>query len=108
MISAVMALINDSHPDPSIARMILLFVGAAVLPPLAIAKYRTAQDLDSAALRADSILTGVAAILAGIGLVAVGLSELAHVRWGDAIGAPVVAAILAREGSSAIGLSRSH
>ena len=53
--------------------MILLFVGITVLPPLAIAKYRTAQALDSVALRADSILTAVARVLAGIGLMAVGL-----------------------------------
>jgi len=103
-VSAVTALINGSHPDSSTFRVILLFAGIAVLPPLAIAKYRTAQALESAALRADSILTAVAAVLALVGLVALGLSELVHVRWGDAIGALAVAAIVAREGWSAIGL----
>jgi len=103
-ISAVIALINGSRPDPSILRVILLLVGLAVLPPLAIAKQRTARALESSALRADSILTAVAAVLALIGLVALGLSELAHVKWGDAIGALVVAAVVAREGWSAIGL----
>lgn len=103
-ISAVSALANGTHPDPSLLRVILLFVGLAVLPPLAIAKHRTARALKSAALRADSILTAVAAVLALIGLAALGLSELAHVKWGDAIGALVVAGIVAREGWSAIGL----
>ena len=103
-VSAVTALINGSHPDSSTLRVILLFAGIAVLPALAIAKYRTAHALESAALRADSILTAVAAVLALVGLVALGLSELVHVRWGDAIGALVVAAIVAREGWSAVGL----
>jgi divalent metal cation (Fe/Co/Zn/Cd) transporter len=102
--SAATAIVNGSQPDASILRVILLFVGLAVLPPLAIAKRQTAQSLESAALRADSILTAVAAVLALIGLVALGLSELAHVKWGDAIGALVVAAIVAREGWSAFGL----
>jgi divalent metal cation (Fe/Co/Zn/Cd) transporter len=103
-LGAVIALFNGSHPDPSLPRFILLVVGVVVLPPLAIAKHRTARDLASAALRADSILTGVAAVLAAIGLVALGLSQLLDVRWADAIGALVVAGIVAREGWSAIGL----
>ena len=71
---------------------------SSVLPPLAIAKYRVAQALESPALRADSILTAVAAVLAGIGLVALALSELAQITWADAVGALIVAAIVAREG----------
>ncbi len=104
--SAVSALINDSHPDPSLPRTVVLVVGIVVLPPLAIAKYRVAQALDSAALRADSVLTAVAGALAAIGLVALALSEFAHVTWGDAVGALIVAAIVAREGWSALRLFR--
>jgi len=100
--SAISALANGSHPDPSIPRLILLLLSIVVLPPLAVAKHRTARALQSAALRADSILTAVAAFLALIGLLALGLSELVQVRWGDAIGALVVAAVVAREGWSAI------
>jgi divalent metal cation (Fe/Co/Zn/Cd) transporter len=105
-VSAVSALINGSHPDPSVPRIILLVVGILALPPLAIAKYRVARALESPALRADSILTAVAAVLAGIGLVALALSELAQITSGDAIGALVVAAIVAREGWSAVHLFR--
>lgn len=101
-ISAVAAIVNDSHPDPSLPRTVLLLVGIAALPPLAIAKHRTARALNSPALRADSILTAVAGVLAGIGLVALVLSESIHVRWGDAVGALIVAAIVAREGWSAL------
>ncbi len=103
-VSASIALVNGSHPDPSIPRLILLVMGVVVLPPLAVGKNRTARALGSPALRADSILTAVAAGLAGIGLVALALSELLAVGWADAAGALVVAAIVAREGWSAIGL----
>jgi divalent metal cation (Fe/Co/Zn/Cd) transporter len=106
-ISAVTAIFTGSHPDPSVPRTILLVVGVTVLPPLAIAKHRVAQALKSPALRADSILTAVAAVLAGIGLLALALSALAQITWADAVGALIVAAIVAREGWSAVQLFRS-
>ena len=105
-ISAVTAIVTGSHPESSVARTILLLVGVTVLPPLAIAKHRVARALESPALRADSILTAVAAVLAGIGLVALALSELAGVTWGDAVGGLIVAGIVAREGWSAVQLFR--
>lgn len=97
-ISAVSAIASNAHPEPSTARFVLLVIGIVVLPPLALAKYRVARSLGSGALRADSLLTGIAALLALIGLVALALSELLHVTWGDAAGALVVAALVAREG----------
>jgi divalent metal cation (Fe/Co/Zn/Cd) transporter len=97
-ISAVGALITDAHPSASLLRTTLLGVGLVALPPLALAKYRVAQALGSRALRADSILTAVAAVLAVIGVAALALSALFDVNWGDAVGALVVAAIVAREG----------
>jgi divalent metal cation (Fe/Co/Zn/Cd) transporter len=78
------------------------------LPPLAVAKYRTAKQLESRALRADAVLTGVAALLAGIGLAALVLSEVLGLTWADAVGALLVAAILAREGWIALELVRTH
>jgi divalent metal cation (Fe/Co/Zn/Cd) transporter len=101
-ISAAGALTSGSHPSPSLSRTILLGVGIVALPPLAIAKYRVARALGSRALRADSILTGVAAVLAVIGMAALALSAFLHVNWGDAVGALVVAAIVAREGWAAL------
>ncbi len=65
---------------------------------LAFAKYRVAGALASRALGADSVLTGIAALLALIGLAGVGLSEAIGVTWADALGGLVAAAVLAREG----------
>jgi divalent metal cation (Fe/Co/Zn/Cd) transporter len=101
-ISAVGALMTGAHPSASLLRTILLGVGLVALPPLALAKYRVAQGLGSRALRADSILTAVAAVLAVIGVAALALSALLNVNWGDAAGALVVAAIVAREGWAAL------
>jgi len=72
-----------------------------VLPPLAIAKYRVARALDSGALRADSVLTGVAAVLALFALLGFVLTEALRLEWADSAAALVVAIVLAREGAAA-------
>ena len=95
---AVLALISGAHPEASVARLVLLVVGLVVLPPLAVAKYRVARSLGSGALRADSLLTAVAAGLALIGLLALAASEVIGVTWADAVGALAVAVVVAREG----------
>jgi divalent metal cation (Fe/Co/Zn/Cd) transporter len=106
-VSAIGALASDAHPEPSTVRTVLLLVALIVLPPLAIAKYRTAGDLRSGALRADSILTAIAALLAAIGLVSLTLEELFQVAAGDAVGALIISVIIAREGWSSIQAIRS-
>jgi divalent metal cation (Fe/Co/Zn/Cd) transporter len=105
-ISALNALATGSHPEASPIRTLLLIASVATLPPLAIAKYRTARALGSGALRADSILTGIAALLGAIGLVSLALDQLFGVTWADAVGALVISAIIAREGWSSLRASR--
>jgi divalent metal cation (Fe/Co/Zn/Cd) transporter len=101
-ISAVRALATGAHPQETSIGLALLVFSLVVLPPLALAKYRTAARLPSRALRADSVLTGIAALLALISLLGLGLSEAFGVTWADAVGALIVAAIVAREGMIAI------
>jgi divalent metal cation (Fe/Co/Zn/Cd) transporter len=105
-LSAIRALVTASHPEPTVVGTALLVFSVVALPPLALAKNRVAQTLASGALRADSILTGVAALLALIGLVAVGMSQAFGVTWADAVGGLVGAAILIREGSGALRAAR--
>ena len=107
-ISAIGALASNAQPEPSDIRTVLLVVALLVLPPLALAKYRVARSLGSGALRADSILTGIAAVLALIGLVSLALEELIHVTCGDAAGALVIAVIIAREGWASVQVARSN
>ena len=107
-VTALNALANGTNPEASVVRTILLLVAVVALPPLAAAKYRTAQDLGSGALRADSILTGIAALLAFIGLVSLVLGQVAGIVWADAVGALVIAVIVAREGWSSLRAAESH
>jgi divalent metal cation (Fe/Co/Zn/Cd) transporter len=106
--SAVRALLEGAHPESTVVGIALLVFSVVVLPPLALAKYRTARKLESGALRADSILTGIAALLALISLIGLGLTEAFGLTWADAVGALLVVAILVREGWSSLRATRTH
>ncbi|MGI8998647.1 MAG: cation diffusion facilitator family transporter [Candidatus Limnocylindria bacterium] len=100
--SAIRALADGSHPEATVVGTALLLASIVVLPPLALAKYRVARSLESRALRADSLLTGIAGLLALIGLVGLLLTEAFGLTWGDAVGALLVTVILLREGWSSV------
>jgi divalent metal cation (Fe/Co/Zn/Cd) transporter len=100
--SAIRAVLDRAHPDATTVGLVLLVTSVVVLTPLAIVKYRTATALQSRALRADSVLTGIAALLAAISLVSLGLSTVFGLTWADSVGALVVAGILAREGLGSV------
>jgi len=101
--SAVRALATQTHPEASPAGLALLLASVIVLPPLAVAKNRVARRLESGALRADSILTGVAGLLAVISLASLAASETFGLWWADAIAALAVGAIVLREGWRSLG-----
>jgi len=105
--ASVRSLIAQAHPETSTASVALLVASVIALPPLAISKYRYADRLASGALRADSILTAVAAVLAAISLASLAASSLFGLWWADAVGAIVVAVIVVREGWSSLRLPRS-
>jgi divalent metal cation (Fe/Co/Zn/Cd) transporter len=102
---AIRALMAQAHPETSLISIGLLLASAVVLPPLAIAKYRVAARLGSGALRADSILTAVAAILAVISLASLVASQALGLWWADAIAALIVGVIVLREGWSSLNLA---
>ncbi len=107
-ISAVRALMSDAHPEGTLVGTALLLCSVVVLPPLAVAKYRVASKAESGALRADSILTGIAALLAVISLIGLAVSEALGLTWADAVGALVVSVILVREGWGSLQAVRTH
>jgi len=106
-LGAVRALLTHGTAHTSVAHLTLLIASLVVLPPLAIAKRRVAIRLGSAALRNDALLTGAAALLALVALLATILSATVGLWWADAVGTLVIAAVLAREGWSSVGWSRS-
>jgi len=59
-------------------------------------------------LRADSILTGIAALLAAISLAGLALSTMFDLAMADAIGALVVSVVLVREGVSSLRAVGTH
>jgi divalent metal cation (Fe/Co/Zn/Cd) transporter len=107
-VSALRALVENAHPEVIPVGIAILVVSLAVLPPLALAKYSTARALGSDALRADSILTGIAAALAAISLLGLGMTVAFGVTWADAVGALIVAALLVPEGWSSMRATQTH
>lgn len=97
-LGAVRALAVQAHPEGTPASLALLLASALVLPPLAAAKHRIAGYLGSGALRADSILTAVAGLLAVISLASLAATGALGLWWADAVAALIVAAIVVREG----------
>jgi divalent metal cation (Fe/Co/Zn/Cd) transporter len=106
-IGAFNAITTGTHPEASAFRTVLLILALICLPPLAWTKYRVARDLSSGALRADSVLTAIAAVLAAIGLASLALDQLLRLPWGDAAGALAISVMVAREGWSALRSSRA-
>jgi divalent metal cation (Fe/Co/Zn/Cd) transporter len=101
-IGAVRALAAQDHPETSTVGLALLVASVLVLPPLAVAKNRVAARLSSGALRADSVLTAVAAVLAAISLASLVASDRIGLWWADAVAALVVSVIVVREGWGSI------
>ena len=101
---AVRALAAGVHPEASPLGLALLLASVLVLAPLAIGKAGVAARLGSGALRADSILTAVAAVLAAVSLASLAASETLGLRWADAVAALVVGLIVVREGWSSLGV----
>jgi divalent metal cation (Fe/Co/Zn/Cd) transporter len=105
---AVRALVGRSPHETSAAAIVLLVASAVVLPPLGIAKRRLAERLDSGALRSDSVLTVVAALLAVVGLASALLTATLGLWWADAAGGLLVAVVLVREGAGGLREARGQ
>lgn len=97
-VEAIRALVSGAAPHRSAGGIIIAGLSLLVLPPLAYAKRKLAKQLGSGALRADSVLTGVAALLAGLALVGVGLDRFLGVEWADGAAALVISLVLETEG----------
>ena len=101
-VSAIRALATHHAPDPSALGIAIAVAGMIVLPPLAIAKRRTAGRLGSRSLGADAILTAVAALLAAGALLSLVLNPAFGWWWADAVIALALVGVLAREAWSIV------
>jgi divalent metal cation (Fe/Co/Zn/Cd) transporter len=107
VVASVRSLVTQDHPAPVFAGVAILLASIVVLPPLAVAKFRVASHLNSGALRADSFLTGAAALLAAISLASIVATDAFGFWWADAAAALLVGLLVAREGWASFSLSRS-
>jgi divalent metal cation (Fe/Co/Zn/Cd) transporter len=98
VIGAAHALLVHGQAETGPAQILLLVVSLLALPPLAYAKRRVADRLDSNALRKDAFLTAAGALLAFVALVAGQFGPSIGLWWADSVGSIVIAAALAREG----------
>lgn len=98
---AVTDLVTGDRPDVSRVGLALTAVSVVVMPALAVAKRRTANELESSALAAESNETMVCAYLSVAVLAGLGANALFGWWWADPVAALVVAAIAANEGREA-------
>ena len=107
-LASIRSLIEARSPVAGPLAVAVLVVSVVLLPPIALFKYRVAAQLESGALRADSVLTGVAAVLAGISLLGLSATTSLGWWWADALAALIVAAVILREGAKSFAMSRAH
>jgi len=86
----------------SVVGIALSLASLLVMPLLARAKRRTASDLNSAALHADSRQTSICAYLSAILLGGLLLNAVAGWWWADPVAALVMVPIIAQEGREAL------
>jgi divalent metal cation (Fe/Co/Zn/Cd) transporter len=100
-IEAVRTLAGANHPDVSWIGIGLAAVTLVTMPPLAIAKARVGEQLNSSATKSEGRQNMVCAYLSAALLVGLGANALAGWWWADPVTALVIAAVAVREGREA-------
>ena len=92
----------DAQADQSVVGIILAALSLLVMPVLALAKRRIADQLGSPTLRADATETLLCAWLSVALLLGLVLNATVHWWWADPLAALVIAGLAAREGLEAV------
>lgn len=98
----------DAEAAESVVGITLAALSLIVMPVLALAKRRTADQLGSPTLRADSTETLLCAWLSVTLLLGLVLNATVHWWWADPLAALVIAGLAAREGLEAIQGDEDH
>jgi cation diffusion facilitator family transporter len=98
---AVSALLTREQPEPSPAGLVITSLSLAVMWWLARAKRRTARDLGSRAMEADSFQTTACFWLSWVTLAGIGLNAALGWWWADPVAALAMTYFLASEGREA-------
>ena len=105
-ILSVHALWRDSHPETSLAGVAVSLASLVFLPWLARSKWRVAAELESRALRGDSLLTAASSALAALTLAALLANSWFDWWWADPVAALGIAAALVFEATRAAAYRR--
>jgi divalent metal cation (Fe/Co/Zn/Cd) transporter len=97
-VRSVLDLVASSRPHESIPGIVLAAVSLVVMPVLARRKRRTARELDSRALQADSMQTSICTYLSAFLLAGLGANAILGWWWADPAAGIAIAALAAREG----------
>jgi divalent metal cation (Fe/Co/Zn/Cd) transporter len=101
VVEAVRTLAGAHHPDASYVGIALASVTLVTMPPLAIAKARVGERLNSSATKSEGRQNMVCAYLSGALLVGLGANAIAGWWWADPLTGLVIAAVAVREGRQA-------
>jgi cation diffusion facilitator family transporter len=99
---AIDKLHDRKAPEHSLIGILLAIASLLVMPLLARAKRRVAQNLNSSAMQADSRQTDLCAYLSAILLGGLVLNAIAGWWWADPVAAIIMVPIIAREGVGAL------
>jgi divalent metal cation (Fe/Co/Zn/Cd) transporter len=97
-LQAVVTLASGDRPDASTVGIVLAAVSAVLMPLLAVAKRRTARELGSHSVEADSMQSWLCAGLSWVLLAGLLLNAMLGWWWADPVAALVIAAVAVREG----------
>lgn len=92
---------TDGQADESTVGIVLAVLSLAVMPTLALAKRRTANELGSPTLRADAQETLLCAWLSAALLAGLALNATLGWWWADSLAALAIAALAVKEGREA-------
>src|SRR5882672_1211061 len=101
-VDAIRTLIAKEAPQRSLVGIVLSVASLIVMPLLAKAKRRTASELSSAALHADSRQTSICAYLSAILLGGLLLNAALGWWWADPVAALAMVPIIVKEGREAL------
>jgi len=101
-LDSIKSLYLAEEPDQSWFGLVVLGLSAIVMPVLAWAKRRVANEMQSSALKAEAKQTSLCAYLSVIALGGVGLNALLGWWWADPVAALAMVPIIVREGVNGI------
>lgn len=101
-IDSAKSLYLREEPERSWLGVIILVLSVIVMPALAWGKRQVANEMQSAALKAEAKQTSLCAYLSAIALGGVGLNALVGWWWADPAAALCMVPIIAKEGIEAL------